>query len=92
MEVPVKKKDDKPKGFDRNLEPERIMGATEAGGELMFLIRWKGCDEADLVPSKIANIKCPQTVIQFYEERLIWHTDNTCEEEDGDKDAKKIAP
>ncbi|GFR05769.1 chromobox protein homolog 3 [Trichonephila clavata] len=89
-EVPAKKKDDKPKGFDRNLEPDRIMGATDNGGELMFLIRWKGCEEADLVSSKIANIKCPQTVIQFYEERLIWHTDNTCDE-DGGKDGKNIA-
>ncbi|GFR05766.1 chromobox protein homolog 3 [Trichonephila clavata] len=88
--VPAFIKDDKPKGFDRNLEPDRIMGATDNGGELMFLIRWKGCEEADLVSSKIANIKCPQTVIQFYEERLIWHTDNTCDE-DGGKDGKNIA-
>ncbi|GFW81631.1 hypothetical protein TNCV_2883081 [Trichonephila clavipes] len=49
----------------------------------------KGCEEADLVPSKIANLKCPQIVIQFYEERLIWHTDNTCDE-DGEKNGKKV--
>ncbi|XP_053675419.1 chromobox protein homolog 3-like [Anopheles nili] len=59
-------------GFEKGYIPEKILGATEADNELLFLIQWKDKDKAQLVKSKVARVHCPQLVIDFYEERLIW--------------------
>ena len=54
------------------LKADRILGATLKYGQLMYVIKWKGSFNADVVTSKLANAKWPQVVIQFYEERMTW--------------------
>ncbi|XP_033616457.1 chromobox protein homolog 3-like [Fukomys damarensis] len=60
---------DKPRGFARGLDPERIIGATDSSGERMFHLKWKDSEKADSVLAKEANMSCPQIVIVFYGER-----------------------
>lgn len=55
------------------LQPEKIIGAADSGGELMFLIKWKGVEKADLVPAREANVKFTDMVVKFYEDRIQWH-------------------
>lgn len=60
---------EKPRGFDRGLELDEIVGATDYTGELMFLVRWHNCMELDLMPATEVNEKSPKDVIKFYEKR-----------------------
>ncbi|ODM93288.1 Chromobox protein 5 [Orchesella cincta] len=59
-------------GVDVAPEPENILGVAIDKGKLWFLIKFQGKDEKKLVCSKRANIKWPQKVIEFYEERILF--------------------
>ncbi|EDW26456.1 GL13026 [Drosophila persimilis] len=62
-----------PRGFARGLEPVKVLGATDALGDIMHLMQWKGCSQFDLVSHEETSILCPQLVIEYYEQRLSWH-------------------
>lgn len=55
------------------LQPECIIGSTDRKGELMFLVKWKNSDDVALLPAREASARCPQVVIDFYEQKLSWH-------------------
>ncbi len=62
-------------GFDKGLPAESIVGATredKPGGKMLFLVKWVGSEEADLVLAEEANRRIPHLVIQFYQSRLNW--------------------
>lgn len=39
-------------------------------------MKFKGQIGTELIPAHIANVQCPQHVIQFYEEHLSWQSDD----------------
>ncbi|XP_014892324.1 chromobox protein homolog 3b [Poecilia latipinna] len=62
-----------PTDLSTYLEPECIIGSTDRKGELMFLVKWKNSDEVALMSAREASARCPQVVIDFYEQKLTWH-------------------
>lgn len=59
--------------FHRGLKVEMICGAIKLSPGRMFLIKWKGVEKPELVPTELVNKHCPQLVIKFYEERCNWN-------------------
>uniref|UniRef100_A0A096MDA3 Chromobox homolog 3b n=1 Tax=Poecilia formosa TaxID=48698 RepID=A0A096MDA3_POEFO len=70
---PDDEESDAPTDLSTYLEPECIIGSTDRKGELMFLVKWKNSDEVALMSAREASARCPQVVIDFYEQKLTWH-------------------
>lgn len=50
-----------------NYPVEHIFGATEnSNGELMYLVKWKGFNGAELVNGQALEKKQPQIVLNFF--------------------------
>nr|CDS32388.1 Chromobox protein 5 [Hymenolepis microstoma] len=58
--------------FDLGMKVDKIAGSTVVDGEIHFLVTWIGTSEAEIVPAKVANEKCPQKVLEYYERIWNW--------------------
>ncbi|XP_015256268.1 chromobox protein homolog 3b [Cyprinodon tularosa] len=69
---PDDEESDAPTDLSNYLEPECIIGSTDRKGELMFLVKWKNSDDVALLSAREASARCPQVVIDFYEQKFTW--------------------
>ncbi|XP_073816765.1 heterochromatin Protein 1c [Musca autumnalis] len=60
------------RGYDRGLPIEQIVGATDANGQISYLVKWQFCEEFDLVGGEELKQKNPEFIIDFYEKRSIY--------------------
>ncbi|KAM9310612.1 chromobox protein homolog 3b isoform 2-T3 [Pholidichthys leucotaenia] len=70
---PADEQSETPDNLSTYLEPECIIGSTDRKGELMFLVKWKNSEDVALLPARDMSARCPQVVIDFYEQKLTWH-------------------
>lgn len=49
---------------------DKIVGAIKEQDKIYFIVKWKNTEICDLVSSHIINVRFPQDVIQFYQQRL----------------------
>ncbi|XP_061919010.1 chromobox protein homolog 3b isoform X1 [Entelurus aequoreus] len=64
---------DSPADHSAYPQPDCIIGSTDRKGELVFLVKWKNSGDVALLSAHEASARCPQAVIDFYEQRLTWH-------------------
>lgn len=56
--------------------PEKVLNILQnERGDLITLVKFKARPEARFVPSEWANFRCPELVIEFYENRIYWTID-----------------
>lgn len=54
-------------------EPKEILAASDMyDGEIKFRIQFKRLKRKPIISAKVANIKCPNLVIDFYEKHLVF--------------------
>ncbi|XP_055677901.1 uncharacterized protein LOC129786734 [Lutzomyia longipalpis] len=58
---------EKPRGFDRGLEFEKIVGSHFGNGEIYFLVKWQNCTELDLMTATELNQRIPEQMVAYHE-------------------------
>jgi hypothetical protein len=54
----------------QGLVAEAVVGTTDAGGQVLHLVKWEGMDELQFVPAIFTTIKFPHIVLAFYQNRI----------------------
>jgi len=72
VKAPSEDKNGEKLGFDRGYEPGQILSVSEEGGELHYLMLWKGTNIIDIVSAEETKSRYPQFVIQYYMDRINW--------------------
>ncbi|KAE9523045.1 hypothetical protein AGLY_016552 [Aphis glycines] len=72
-----KEKNDVTNDIDENGAPpekvvEKVVELFNMDGELQYLMKWQGVEEASLISAKEANLNWPQVVIKYYENLITW--------------------
>lgn len=57
---------EKARGFERGLCIDGIVGAASTEKETYYLVKWKDCDEFDLLASSVICEQSPETLIDFH--------------------------
>lgn len=55
--------------------PVRITGTGRLNGRMMFMAQIEGKQTVSWISNAVARKICPQVLLDFYEERLLWSTD-----------------
>lgn len=58
-------------GFDRGLTVEKILGASNCDGNVVFCVKWAGTDEADNVLHSRLKKHAPQQLAEFLSSRVV---------------------
>jgi len=88
--VIVKRRPDK-SGFERNLEPLKILGCfKDEEGETKYLMSFEGEPHPEEVSHSEVIANCPTLLIDFYERYFVWRDEFKELSDIEDEDIKKI--
>ena len=55
------------KHFNYDNVPDKIIDSLNINGKIVYIIKWKNRNDYDFLIGNIANKKCPNLVIEYFE-------------------------